>query len=426
MGLVAFNFQDRSKQPVQLLKDAIQAGGDDARKLFAWLADILDTTLDDELLHDLRSSPVESTGLDPLQIDEHLQEASRLLDASLVQRKEIHQLESQAVLTALDAFHASQAARDDLAVERVKLQAAAKQAQVDDGPGLDALEKKAAQTRDALETRIRLHNRSGSALNYGERVRFMRRMYLSNVRRALERLHAAWRGTALAYGVSRADPRTYVDALPQGEVNLLNAFVAWLRNCLAEIERIEAVQNTYVVYLYLCEENIAPGLKARLAENRGGTFQGEFTLEPKHIAQFPQLPADIGRTRIVGMDLAFRGPVIDDESFKVSLRVPKQSVTLGGVLHEWQPGMFRSASVPTWATGSARERLVPNAHAAVSNASPYGKWQLWIDEDVRGRMDRHKFGEWKPGSPNIGGMPPKPRIDDLVLALQVISVPGAR
>ena len=461
-----YNFLDAGNNPVDKLKNIVR---EDVDGDFGWLKDILDKTLEEYTIKELQVSGPNIGAYNPLQVEIHLAEGARLLDLCLSQRKEIFQLESQAILSALDICLSLQTLELDHKLAQIHLAASASQAQLPPGDGNTSLGTRYDIFRHALRERLKLHNRSGSALNYGERVRFLRKMYVDNLRLAFQRVHAAWRGMAFAFRIKTEDPEAYTPA----DGNMLDFLVQWMRRAITAVEESDAHERVLDIRIHLVAEGFDNNLKTRLHpsnQDTEGPYHGKFTLKKEHINQYlgddasNGIPVDTDAIRLLGLDVAFVYGGNDMEwveyaqealrkiknkdqradythlaayvnekvrqereliALKFALTPPLATTELAGDEYYWQPAMMRIENVAAWTEGSARDHFKPTADPRSQNASPFGIWTYSIDGTAKGTSRFTKFGG-NPGSAlqlaHDGGAKIKNQqflVQDVVLLLRV-------
>ncbi len=427
MTTAIYKFEDTSRSSIEKLKALIEAdkeGG--AQSDFGWLEDILDKTLEQYTIADFNTTPANIDAYNPLQVEMHLAEGSRLLDLCLNQRKEIYQLESQAILSALDICLSRQTLDFDEKLARINLAASIKQAQLSPNNGSADLRDRYQVLRFSLTERLKLHNRIGSALNYGERVRFMRKIYVDNLRLAYQRLNAAWRGMAFAYRIKTSEP-IYIPT----DNSILDSYIKWMRAAITAIEEGDAHERVYDFRVRL----IRDGLDKKLRENRDGSSMymyshvGEFTLKKEHFEKYksawPAVPvANIGlldrltetdAVRLLGLDVSFIFPIerawaaaakdlkdkiqandqardmasyhafFDDNlrqfrehlSLEVALTPPMAITEFESIGKEyrWQPADLWISDAPAWTEGTSRDHVKFTIDPNFQNFSPFGLWK---------------------------------------------------
>lgn len=457
-----YDFSDRKHTSVEKLLAIITAR---ETTDFDWLKDILDETLEQYVKREFTDTVANIDAYNPLQVEMHLAEGSRLLDLCLNQRKEIYQLESQAINSALDICLSQQTLDFDHELAKIHLAASVMQAQLppDADDGKTNLQNRHDVFKNALIERLKLHNRSGSALNYGERVRFMRKIYVDNLRLAYQRLNAAWRGMAFAYRIKTSEP-----AYNQTKDNVLDSYVNWMRRAITAVEESDKYERVFDIQLNLARLGIDKGLE-EFFRTKSGDYFGRFTLTREDFDwgrvgddHHYLIPAETAAIRLLGMDVAFVYKSNDSEWVEVGKKLkekietndqsrdqsnflafvsnyvrqerelismqctftPPIAVTeLGGGMHSWPSGMLRIESVPVWTEGSSRNHFKPIADPSFQNASPLGEWNYMINGIASGTSSFNYFGQY-PGSPvalDLYRLSPNQEFDlcDIVLFLRV-------
>jgi hypothetical protein len=474
MAIVSYDFANTGKSQRVRLAELVAYNADLSDQSFNWLASITNETLEELALRYVQ----ENTGYHaiwPLPADSHLAEASRLLDVCLVQRKEIYQLEAQAVMSALDICLAIGAIEADRKVAKTHFNAALKQLGTTDAAGLTSIDAKFTAQKQGVEERLRLHNQVGGSLNYGERITFLRDMFGKNLRLAYHRMRSVAEGARFAYRVRLPE----IDS-EAANGDLLGMFVDWVRNASDKLEESDYTEHVYEVLIYLCADGLADSLKTRLSSsNTAGSIRGKFTLKPENLKQDAyatnlQFPEPTDAVRIIGMDLAFicqeddRGwgevatelyntlpqPIsggIGGSASNVDAReIARDRVALTSMINErmremrrsrtirmsltlpWQivdPGPSqkvlateptRFGTVPIWTGGSARDQFRPVATQEVRDRCPFGEWEYDIDPTILSTNGKSQFGVQI--SPGVG--PPHTgwflgRLQDVVLMLRL-------
>lgn len=203
---------------------------------FAWLREIVSQSLD-EFVHD-GLPEIDLHAYPAWTIEENLDECGRLLNNTLDLRSEILSLEAQAIQAALDLELAMQAAVYDEEIGELSLSAAYMQAGEAIPGGASPVKKRANVFGAARVTQLALHNQPGSALNYGQRVKFLRSLYLDNVRMAYERMYSIWIGHRCAFGENLGAPPAW-----GGGADSLAKLVHWMRNAAYRTTRSQGKER---------------------------------------------------------------------------------------------------------------------------------------------------------------------------------------
>lgn len=228
IDLDGFDFEDHATPPREKLRRYVSGQRERASGRFTWLDDIVNETLDAYVRKRLDDG-FDPDRFNPSRFQDNLRECSRLVDTCLVQRSEIFELESQAVTSALEILYTLRSLDADSALETTQLAAVCIQAGIPgDTDSFTALERKFTLRRQELNEREALHAGSGNALNYGERVAFLRNIYLENLQRVNECMYALQFWLTYAYDITVDRKIDYAET----QVDVLENSVAWLRRCV--------------------------------------------------------------------------------------------------------------------------------------------------------------------------------------------------
>lgn len=215
---------------------------------FAWLKPIAEVTLSDYVRQYLAEFEPETRKYNPYEIRLNISIANDLVNRCLTRRTQIYEVEALALQAAL--LYKKQIetlASDQFQLEldtKVKLKALELPF---DKTVSTQLENRHESIKGEIDSRIALHNLSGSPLNYGEQTIFTRKLYANNIKTILERVAAIRSGIKLCYGLSEED----LPALDRTEEQSddLEKIVWWLRAIVTGIELAENIQSESSVYL---------------------------------------------------------------------------------------------------------------------------------------------------------------------------------
>jgi hypothetical protein len=231
--MTGYGFADDQRPPVDKLR-ALLVDQHGSISDFEWIRDIVETSLD-EYVDEHIEQGFNAERYAPLAIEDNLAECARLIDVCLVQRGEIFQLESQGILSALELTYAAELLAKESTLGAVAAEAAIQQAQWANAADVRAAHDEKHRIR-ALEVqeRLALHGRAGSALNYGERVRFLRRIFTENLQRVNECMWALSFGLSAAYDLTVDSAYDYRKRAPG--VSILDNGVTWVRRAIDLLE----------------------------------------------------------------------------------------------------------------------------------------------------------------------------------------------
>jgi hypothetical protein len=428
-----FDFNGSTGGQAQRLRNLVSANAARGDLGFNWIRIVTESTLPQYLLQHFHDG-FSSGQPDALPVADNMAEAGRLLDASLGQQREILQAEAQAILAALDICLAKQTLEASRAVAIAELAAAIRTSGQDNG-AQQQLKNKFDTQSFAIDERLRLHNLAGGALNYGERIEFLRKLYVRNVSKAADHLRAAYRGLTLAYGARLPEPIVshYGDKVVEGLID-------WHRMAVEIMNKGRRSEQIVDIILYLVNDNICPDLRTFFAtEQEGGDRLFEFTINPRHFRQYSvynntlQPDPNIMATRILGMDAAFicgeddaswltmydalessvggngshardRAAVLSAAEERMrSIRAsrtaglefllpePKETAVDGTTIAA-PTAPVRFGAVPVWSGTSARDQFRPISDLGVADVNPFGKWGMAVNQYLHGPTGRSKFG----------------------------------
>ncbi len=429
-----FEFGNDAAGQVQRLQNLVAAHAALGQLSFNWIEPIVSTTLDEFAamhLYDSFHSPFETE----VPVTDHIADAARLLDICLVQRQEILSLESEAILSALDICLARETLKANRAIAKTELAAATKVSGADFGQdGL--LEQKFSLQGYAIDERLKLHNRKGSSLNYGERVAFLRKIFTQNLSRANRHVELAWRGLKLCYGLQLPEP-SWVD----GEDNLVGYLLDWINVATVWLRQGEFSESIHDVILYLVDDNICPDLRQYLsAIKTGGDKYFTFEIKPSDLRQFSvysntQSPDVASQSvRVLGLDAAFicredqaawsgmfaglannaggadnkprdlatayglaagrMRQIRSSRTMGLEFRLPEPVLVENGSQIGIATSPVRFGAVSIWDGATARQQFRPLADKGVSDIPPFGTWQMAVDQFVHGPSGRSLFGAY--------------------------------
>jgi hypothetical protein len=242
----------------------------------------------------------------------------------------------------------------------------------------------------------------------------MRKVYLDNLGLAYQRIHAAWRGLALVYGVKRAKPTIAEKA------SILEGFVEWLRTAMSAAEVSDRREYT-----------VERSFKLTLSEHPAANGSYHVTFSPSRDSfnlfssgefSYAGSEAEPDALRVVGIEVAlFSTGKAEHADFRAALAgltdkpqlatafslaserrqrlleqltaemviVPPPSHTrVGDEALSHQPLPMRLDHVPFWAAGSTRPPLAPALDNGFVNASPLGTWRLRVSSEIHLRWIR--------------------------------------
>lgn len=410
--------------PLRELKTIAQTNPD-----YRWLSPVVAQTLDEYVTANLGLRPESKQTYNPRDVEENLSEASRLLDSCMAQRREIYDLEAVAVNAALQTMLAEQVQGVDQALAQLQLKAARKQAEAGaDDADADVLRKRDRLAMAALKTRLTLHNRSGSALNFGERIAWLRKLYVDNVRSAYLRMYAARIGAFAYYHLTAPE----VPAWSSGR-DSLHDLVTWQRRIIERLEWEEQFEHLMEAHFTLSTQSgplagpaWAPGQFITAVQARETTtipFAVRDSAFPENEGRWERLVAfGIAPTfdeddddfravhealtrQIAGNDangnasLRMNAASLAAErlrrlreslTFAIEIVPPEQEILMQGVRFDAfrKVPPVRSCSLSAWTGGPIGLGLNWLDFPRLHNLNPYGEWKLRLQPFARTTIDQ--------------------------------------
>lgn len=427
-----FEFGNDQAPQLERLQNLVSVNAERGELSFDWIGPAVSDTLNKYVV-DHFNDGFSMGQEDPLPVADNMAEASRLLDICLIQQREILGLESEAILSALDICLARETLQANLAIAKADLAASIKISGQDEGQ-IGLLERKYELQGQAIDERLKLHNRPGSSLNYGERIAFLRKIYTRNLHSTYRHLHSGWLGLQLSYGAQLPEP-SWTD----GRDDVVGYFLEWINRAIEVMKWGARSELVHDVILYLVNDNISLDLRTYLgAVNAGGDKYLEFELTPSHLRQFsvynntlvPNLQTH--SVRLLAMDAAFicredkaswanmfmgllansgnannapRDAATGYGMAAERLRLIRESRTMGLEFSLPEPGIpiqrVRFGAIPAWTGGAARDRFRPLADKGIHDVPPFGKWRMAVNQYVHGPSGRTKFGAYLDDIPSL-------------------------
>jgi len=208
---------------------------------FKWLKPIVNFTLDESVIIYLNKHEPVTNRFVTLDLKEHITEATNLINNNISKRNEIFELETRALSSAIEYVQLINSLKDDQKLGELNLKAAFNQSGIDIIDDYsEALQSKFENIGYILKTRFSLHNQDGNPLNYGERVKYLRKIYCDNIKNIYERLTAVKRTLKYSYKQDTLPLPNYIEVS-----NNLDKLVWWMRNTITKFETKE--QYDYVI-----------------------------------------------------------------------------------------------------------------------------------------------------------------------------------
>ncbi|RJG11648.1 hypothetical protein [Massilia cavernae] len=368
---------------------------------YHWMRDILDKTTD-QYIEEKLPPVVNKSQYAPWRIDENIEAAAKLLNNSLDRHAEIMQLEAEAIREALDMQFSAQLQPIDLKINKVYLEASRQQAKVPAGSqnaDESTLNERDDLITDARITRSIINEMPGTAVNYGQRVEFLRSLLADNISMLYERLYAIWIGLSSSFGIALIEPPKWAGLDPLGEL------VRWLRTATRKIDEGNRYERQFPVYLQLGEEAIA---NVDALQTSGSALL-RFELKRAHIPGLKD--GESVRILAVGAALtykyltpgfltALRGTVADREffqfgysylrdlrqgisvPFRIDFPIQKSSLPLAPAESTWNLEPLRISGGGLWSDQPLVDAVRMRSEAQFGNAQPLGEWEVEISYAV--------------------------------------------
>jgi hypothetical protein len=390
---MAFDFANLAD--VAAAKRQLRTVVDDAA--FAWLKPVVETSLADYVRGRLHEEPPEQDRYSLYTIEDNVSIANDMVNRCLTRRSQIYDLEANALLTAIGYQQEHALADSEARLARLRVEADLAAVQRPMTVELErSLADQSAVRAGALRARIALHNLTGSSLNYGEQIAFMREIYADNIRNLLERIDAIRRGLRSCYGIDLSA----LPELPQAgqQADELDRMVWWLRGVISAVEMVERAQTVATVHLPLFRSQ---GMSAADALASWNTFlqNGYVSVELTEDVLLVHGIGGLARgtpMRIVGVSAALvlgRAEYLyatgKPEDLKANTEVENRLTScrafgfpctiIGPEQGEtWEQATLPASLVHLVANDSAATHLHPGDPGRMRNHSPYGTWAVQI------------------------------------------------
>ncbi len=381
---------------------------------FAWLKPVVDMTLAEFVCSSLINSPPKESQYSVFSLQENVSVANDIINRCLSRRTQIYDMEAIALKTAITYQQELQLASSEADLARLQAEANLALASQPMTTAIEnGLSKQASVRAGMLQARIALHNMTGSSLNYGEQVSFMRSVYADNIRNLIERASAISRGLMICYGIAP-------DVLPEmplarDQTDDLERMVWWLRGVVSALERMEKNETISIAYIpifrgkYLPFSDFIKISSDWLSFMETGVVEFELT-EDVVLRFFPKLVDKDAPMRIVGVGVSpvlgrwfnksYNSDGSDKEEIKKIDAANKfiDNMTVAGrsldfpctVVGPKQKDRLEQASlslglVHLIINDSVSMQLQPSNPDRMRNHSPHGVWRIQIGpETVQG------------------------------------------
>lgn len=242
---------------VEMMKTALVPLLQDPDYNFNWLKPIVTVNLDVMVIAYLNKFPPVTTAFITLDLSEHMKEATSLLNSCTSLRNEMFELESRALLSAIEYNQIIKTVEADKLLSTLNLAALLSQSGKEESEEYtDAVQKKYDATTFSLAAKFSQHNQSGNALNYGERITFLREMYCDNIKNVYERIIAIKRTLFYSFNQITDPIPNYIEVS-----NSLEVLVKWMRQTIYAYETISQYDYLVVKTISFANLSIKKGLK---------------------------------------------------------------------------------------------------------------------------------------------------------------------
>lgn len=375
-----------------------------------WLRPIIDISFDGYAGRYLNSRPAKFVLFNPCRVEENLLEGSKLLDACIARKHEALELETEAILTALEINFSHQLAIAEYGIDEPQWQYFNNQSGGKSNahsPVSDRLDLKIS----AFALRSNLHRTRFSAMNYGERVEHMRFLYSDTLRLCLERFYSAWIGLNRFFALKMPIPPGPYSLDGKGTVEDLTL---WLRNAVEQLEigeKDEQVQDFYFLAAELGSEffkwDLTSGtedikiLLNSIGPKTFGILDDGYSIRLLGIGLSVAIDLPYGKYREAAVALhanpnsnahlpfAFRYSNIQGmrelSSLTAHVEMPRQSwghLNLNYLdapeQRSWKVPTMRIDGIQPWLKGSIREAVSISTAFQARNADPSGQWVITL------------------------------------------------
>lgn len=207
----------------------------DAAKRYPWAKEALTDRTENYVDRFLRANPPGLLAWS--QISEHLRTLGYHLEQCLARQDKLFELESACISAVIDCLNAEDLfrANEDLSLAEYAAYAASKP-KADQDEIAENVKLKYKTMRDLFDFRVKFFSAPGSALNYNERILFLRRLQADSIRAVYERAKAI-RNAMKANGMAALDPPP---AWAADRSDTLTELVLWSRSAMRALELHQA------------------------------------------------------------------------------------------------------------------------------------------------------------------------------------------
>lgn len=379
---------------------------------YAWLNQILDSTLDEYVEINLRKTAPKLTNYEPSFVEEHFSESTRILDRCLARRSEIFRLEALAITTALDYQFAEQVQNHDLLLSLLQVKAYRQQGLAGHNDATsDTVKAKNSLITAARETRLKMHTSKGHALNYGEQVTLLRNLYADDIISLYERAAACRIGLKNSFNINSIPLPSWTATR-----NTLNDLLWWFRDTIKNFEIGRMREKIITKYFLLGTDGLVPGgAKAVLDElAAAGDADFSFNITGATIPNFSRIlsvgsmptfgedtadwtaieakvRANTANLASASLDLSLWSQSREEArrrrsgySFPIGIKPPNQKTEVDLIEYSWPLDFVPIGVRGGWSanTGPLNQSFSLEPNNSFVNVNPLGEWQIRIPDEV--------------------------------------------
>lgn len=377
---------------------------------YKWLSECA-TSIDESVKRWLVQHPIEPDAYEIFAVEAHFSEAGILLDRCLSRKAEILALESQAIGVALDAKLTESMQPIELRLLQAQASAYSKEAGFS-AADADALQEQVQKKYDTLtaarQSRLFWYGMPGGALNYGERILYLRELYADNVKTIIERLIPCRLGLSRCFGVEVDESDLHGTPFPSDFTSgkdLVTILLKWTRAAVDKFQKVQQKEKVFSTVLRLKADGLVPNLLQSI--KLPGTMNLSFEVKPEHVGlghaetcrvlgvavvpSFRNNDDAIGIfddtvNNVVLQEFCFLDEymrrIVRSYIFPITLSVPNQEGAALGVNLYSGSKSVRFGTVCPWADGPLEAVAPLLTDEQLHNRSPFGYWSISMEDKV--------------------------------------------
>jgi|GEM_PF-6491146 len=230
---------------------------------FTWLQNIIDNSMDEYLIESLTNNPPNIDQYIFNDAKEHFYEINTLLTKCNSLRDEIYRLESVALMTGVDYIQLISSIDGTEKIKKLDLKANFNLSKEEDFDYYNQIQNKLNENiKNTINIKFSLHNQKGNALNFGERVSYLREIYSDTVRILYERIIALKRALYYSYNQKTDLIPNYFEIKDN-----LYSISRWIRKCLRQYEVNEQQEQIFYETFYVSTNLNIQALKHEIEFN---------------------------------------------------------------------------------------------------------------------------------------------------------------